>query len=305
MPTADPTPTNMLVGSPDAEVLIDEPLIRKLLRDQYGEATDLPLTFIEEGYDNATWRLGAGLALRIPRREIAARFITSEQNWLGVLAPDLPLPVPAPIYIGTPTSFYPWPWSIVPWFDGKPVDLAPLDASAASSLAAFLTALHKPAPPEAPYNEFRSVPLNVREPFLLPRFERLKSKSDLVTPGLEELWQAAVAASVDIAPTWIHGDLHARNVLSKDGAIAAVIDWGDMASGDRATDLASIWALLEEPKARAEAIAALGPLSEATWLRAKGWAISFGVLLLDSGLIDTPRHAEMGRQTLTRLLEDL
>jgi aminoglycoside phosphotransferase (APT) family kinase protein len=295
----------MLVGSPEAEVLIDEPLIRKLLGDQYEEAADLPLTFVEEGYDNATWRLGADLAVRIPRREIAARFITSEQHWLGILAPDLPLPVPVPIHVGTPTSYYPWPWSVVPWFEGDPVDLAPLDASAAASLCAFMTALHKPAPPEAPFNEFRSVPLSVREPFLLPRLERLKSSSDLITPGLEDLWQAAVAAPVDIDPTWIHGDLHARNVLSSGGAIAAVIDWGDMASGDKATDLASIWALLAEPAARAEAIAALGPLSEATLLRAKGWAISFGVLLLDSGLVDTPRHAEMGRQTLACILTDL
>jgi len=94
-------------------------------------------------------------------------------------------------------------------------------------------------------------------------------------------------------------------VLTKDGAICAIIDWGDMTAGDRATDLASIWMLLSGKEARATAVDAIGPLSEETWIRSKGWALSFGCLLLDSGLIDNPRHAEMGRRTLLRLAEDL
>lgn len=305
MNSIDPNPTNTLIGSPAAEVQIDEPLIRKLLGDQFDNLAGLSLTFVEEGYDNATWRLGKDLAVRIPRRAIAARFIKSEQLWLTALAPDLPLPVPAPIHIGMPTSYYSWPWSIVPWFDGQPADLAKPAASSAIALVEFMMALHRPAPPDAPHNEFRAVPLAEREPFLAPRFERLKSTTDFITPALEILWQQAVAAPIDIPPTWIHGDLHARNVLTRDGTICAIIDWGDMTSGDRATDLASIWMLLSGKEARATAVDAIDPLSEETWIRAKGWALSFGVLLLDSGLIDNPRHAEMGRRTLLRLAEDL
>lgn len=305
MNSIDPGPTNALIGSPAAEVHIDEPLIRKLLADQFEELAALPLGFVEEGYDNATWRLGNELAVRIPRRSIAGQFIRSEQLWLGQLAPALPLPVSAPLHIGVPTSYYPWPWSIVPWFDGEPADLSPPSADTAIPLANFIDALHKPAPADAPYNEFRAVPLSEREPFLTERFERLQARTNYITPGLEAAWRSAVEAPIDIAPTWIHGDLHARNVLTKDGALAAVIDWGDLTSGDRATDLASIWMLLDNPKARTVAIKTVGPLTDATWQRAKGWAISFGVLLLDSGLVDNERHAEMGRRTLARILEDL
>ena len=305
MNSIEPGPTNAGIGSPAAEVQIDEPLIRKLLADQFKELAALPLSFVEEGYDNATWRLGTELAARIPRRSIAAQFIRSEQQWLGELGPGLPLPVSVPLHIGVPTPYYPWPWSIVPWFEGQPADLSPPSAAAAIPLADFMKALHKPAPADAPYNEFRAVPLSEREPFLTERFERLKAKTDYITKDLETLWRTAVEAPIDIPPTWIHGDLHARNVLTKDGALTAVIDWGDLTSGDRATDLASIWMLLDGTKARTEAIRAVGPLSNATWVRAKGWAISFGVLLLDSGLIDNERHAEMGRQTLARVLDDL
>lgn len=305
MSEKDTSDTSHLVGSPEAEIRIDEDLVRALLRDQVPEFADLPLEFVEEGFDNVTYRLGRDKAVRIPRREIASRFIRSEHRWLAKLAPSLPLPVPVPLHVGTPTPFYPWPWSVVPWFNGVPVDLAELDASAALPLANFMTALHRPAPADAPQNEFRGVALSSRDPFLAPRFERLRAKTDLMTPELDTFWQEALSAPVDIEPTWIHGDLHARNVLTKDGQISAIIDWGDLTSGDRATDLASIWMLLGEREARRTAIKSLGTLTQATWVRARGWAISFGVLLLDSGLIDNERHARMGERTLRRVLDDL
>lgn len=301
----NPADTNTMNGTPPAELEIDEPLIRSLLKDQTPDLAELPLDFIEEGFDNATWRLDEDLAVRIPRRSIAARFIASEQKWLGTLAPGLPLPVPVPLHIGRPTADYPWHWSVVPWFDGMPADLSELGPEAAQPLAEFMLALHRPAPAEAPFNEFRCFPLATREPYLAPRIERLRESTDLITKELDALWQEALAAPVDIETTWIHGDLHARNILTRDGQISAVIDWGDMASGDRATDLASIWMLLGEKEARAMALKAVGPLSEATRVRAIGWAISFGVLLLDSGLIDNERHARMGERTLRRVLEDL
>ena len=103
-------------------------------------------------------------------------------------------------------------------------------------------------------------------------------------------------------PTWIHGDLHARNVLVENGAITGVIDWGDVAVGDRATDLAAVWMVFGDAQARDAAQRALD-VSDTTWIRAKGWAVALGVMLLDSGLRDHPRHAAMGESTLRRITE--
>jgi hypothetical protein len=61
--------------------------------------------------------------------------------------------------------------------------------------------------------------------------------------------------------------------------------------------------LLGEKSAREDARAAYGA-DEATWARAKGWAVLFGAVLLDTGLADTPRHAVMGERTFQRLLEE-
>jgi hypothetical protein len=56
--------------------------------------------------------------------------------------------------------------------------------------------------------------------------------------------------------------------------------------------------LFDSPQARQVALDAYADLSEATVRRAKGWAVLFGVMLLDSGLIDNPRNAEIGARIL-------
>jgi len=68
-----------------------------------------------------------------------------------------------------------------------------------------------------------------------------------------------------------------------------------------ATDLAAIWMLLPSLGSRERAMAEYGPVLRATWLRARGWATLFGVLLLDNGLADNPRQAKMGELTLHRI----
>jgi hypothetical protein len=63
--------------------------------------------------------------------------------------------------------------------------------------------------------------------------------------------------------------------------------------------------LFAAPQARQDALAAYGNLSEATLQRARGWAVMFGVMLLDSGLIDNPRNAAIGARTLQRVAESI
>src|SRR4029078_9583413 len=82
----------------------------------------LPLREIDAGWDNALFRLGDHLAVRLPRRAAAAPLIDHEQIWLPGLAARLSLPVPAPYRVGAPARGYPWRWSVVPWLAGVPAD---------------------------------------------------------------------------------------------------------------------------------------------------------------------------------------
>jgi len=43
-------------------------------------------------------------------------------------------------------------------------------------------------------------------------------------------------------------------------------------------------------------------VSDATWRRAKGWAVFYGVTLGTSGLAGDTRHALMARRTLERVV---
>ena len=292
-------------GTPPAEVAIEMPLIRTLLRDQHPDLSDLPCLPVDAGWDNVMVRLGERFCMRMPRRAAAAHLIEHEQRWLPRLVNVLPLPIPVPLRTGAPGRGYPWKWSVVPWLGGAAADLCPPRTSEARRFGEFLKALHSPAPMDAPVNPVRGVPLSDRAATIEARMQRLATSSPLLTAAVWRVWQEALAAPIDVEPSWIHGDLHARNVLVDAGTLAGVIDWGDIARGDRATDLAGIWMLFPESwQARREAWDAYGRVTDATYWRAKGWAVGFAVTLLETGLVDTPRHVQMGERTLRAVVED-
>jgi aminoglycoside phosphotransferase (APT) family kinase protein len=287
-----------MVGIPSAEVEIDALLVSRLLAEQHPDLQNLEIQFVDAGWDNAMFRLGGRLAVRLPRRAIAATLLEKEQYWLPKLAKQLPIAVPVPHRIGLPNSLYPWHWSIIPWLPGQTADEIRLNGDHARQLALFLKALHIAASDNAPKNPFRGVPLIQRVTMLNERMQRVEAQTMMITPTLRSLWQQAVDASIDLEATWIHGDLHPRNILVDKGGITGVIDWGDLAAGDRATDLAAFWYLFPEQHLRQLAIDAYGEVSEATLARAKGWAILFGVVLLDSGLVDHSQYAAIGQKIL-------
>jgi aminoglycoside phosphotransferase (APT) family kinase protein len=293
-----------MASPPPADHPISLELVRGLVADQHPDLAGLAVAPLAEGWDNVMFRLGAHLVLRLPRRAEGGRLIRHEQRWLPELAAKLPLAAPAPVRVGGPGRGYPWRWSLVPYLPGEPAERAPLRADQAGRLGAFLRALHRPAPPEAPYNPSRSLTLPERAARTEAALARLAAqRPKLVTPAVRRAWAEGVAAAIDVPPGWIHGDLHARNVLSADGRLSAVIDWGDMARGDPATDLYGLWMLFEAP-ARTAALAAYGGVSPATLQRTRGWAVSMGVVLVEAGLAGDPGLLALGERTLRALEAD-
>jgi aminoglycoside phosphotransferase (APT) family kinase protein len=290
-------------SKPAADIEIDATLVRSLLRAQHPDLAHLALQSMDSGWDNAMFKLGDALAVRLPRRVAVAKLIENEQHWLPQLAPLLPIAVPAPVRIGQPAENYPARWSIVPWLRGRNADLNEPRPDQAERLAAFLCALHRPAPADAPFNPYRGVPLRERAEQIVERIGRLKRESTLLNEEVVRIYEDAVEAPIDVEPTWLHGDLHGGNLLvDDDGVITAVIDWGDMSRGDRATDLATLWMNFGDRKARENALRACPGVTEATWRRAKGWAVFYGVTLGTSGLAGDTRHAVMARRTLERVV---
>jgi aminoglycoside phosphotransferase (APT) family kinase protein len=226
------------------DVDIDEALVRTLLHEQHPDLAGLELHQVAGGWDNRMWRLGDDLAVRLPRTPRAPSLLRTEQRWLPVLAPGLPLPVPSPVRVGEPSARFPKPWTVARWVHGEPADHVPISSPrAAGTLAGFLRALHRTAPGEAPANPDRGVPLEVLGPGFDEWFPVVASSN--VAAGVRRTWEQAVAAHAwQDAPVWIHGDLHPANVVVTGGTLSGVIDFGEMCAGDPATDLAAAWLLL-------------------------------------------------------------
>ncbi len=286
---------------PAAEVAITEELVRDLLRDQHPDLAELPMTQILGGWDNALFRLGDTLAVRLPRRAIAAPHVEHEHRWLPMLAERLPLPIPAPVRLGRPGRSYPWSWAITRWIDGEPAFTStPLrDEGAARTLGAFLRALHRPAAGNAPISPVRGVPLTARS---LRVEQHLRENGELVDAGrIWRCWTHIVAARPwPHAPVWVHGDLHPGNVIVAGGRVAGVIDFGDLTAGDPATDLAAAW-MIFAPEVRDTFRQAAAdeeqPIDDQTWIRARGWALTLNLAWLAMSVDDE----ETTRQSLATI----
>jgi len=275
---------------PEAEVTVDESLAEALLLAQCPEFATGPIERVGEGWDNVTFRVGPDLALRLPRREVAVELLRREQRWLPRFAGRLDVAIPVPVAIGAPSELFPWPWSVVPWIPGRPLGHAALPETAGVHLASLLRALHQPAPPEAPHNRLRGVPLAERRSAIERRLERLAD------PRLDALWARALLAEPDFTKRWFHGDLHPGNVIVRDDRVVGIIDWGDLGGGDVATDLACAWTLFDGV-GRDAFLDAYGP-APAEFERALGWAVHFGSALATSGDVE---HEAIGRVIVERL----
>ncbi|MCM3658955.1 aminoglycoside phosphotransferase family protein [Agromyces mediolanus] len=273
------------MDAPVADVEIDEALASRLVAEQHPDLA-APVRLLANGWDNAMLRLGDRHLIRMPRRLLAARLVEHELRWLPELARYSPVPLPVPVRAGAPGSGYPFVWRIGPWFEGvAAVELAPsARRAAAPGLAAFVGSLQRPAPGDAPENPYRGVPLAARDAVVGPRLASGVLDAVADRAALERVWRAALAAPPwPGPPVWLHGDLHPGNLLLEGAGdpLAAVLDFGDVTSGDPATDLAAAW-LCFDADGRERFRAGLPAFTDADWARARGWAIAVGSAIVET-----------------------
>lgn len=257
----------------DDEVDTDADLVRRLLAAQHPTWADLPIERVPSaGTDNAMYRLGDDLAVRLPRIHWAVDNVAKEQRWLPVLAPHLPLAVPRPVAAGEPVEEFPYPWGVVEWLPGEMASLDRLadPVDAALDLAAFVRALQGVDPAGGPRHR-RGGPLRHADEPVRQTLAGLEDELDVVTAL--EVWEEALAAPAYTGPpVWFHGDLAYLNLLAVDGRLSAVVDWGTCGVGDPAIEALVAWNLFP-PDARQAYRDALD-IDDAAWARGKGWVIT-------------------------------
>ncbi|WP_426183435.1 phosphotransferase [Microbacterium sp. TWP3-1-2b2] len=289
--------------SPAAERSLDEEEVRLLLAHGAPHLAHRPLRLVNEGWDNATWRLGDDLAVRIPRRALAAPLIENEQIALPIIGRMLDavgVRTPVPVVDGRATSEFPWPWSVVPWIPGVHALELPRahNAAWAAELAAALGALHRTAPPDAPRNPVRGIPLVQRDQRLRALLPHVP---DALRSSVESAWAAGIAASASTERVWIHGDLHPGNIVIAGDRLSALIDFGDVTAGDPAYDLAVAWMAFDAEGRALFRRATADRYDEATWIRARAWAASVAAILLAQS-DDRDSYRALGQSTAMELL---
>ena len=266
------------------EVDIDAVLVRRLLDAQFPQWTGLSIEpVLPLGTDNALYRLGDDMVVRLPRTERTARTLEKERRWLPTIAPLLPLAVPLPLAEGIPADGYPFSWSVYSWLSGENAtpDRIADEKQFALDLAEFVAALQRidatPGPPPGEHNFFRGVPLASRDAATRAALASLRAEIDVA--AVAAVWEEGLrTAEWHGAPVWIHGDLDARNVLVENGRLSAVVDFGGLGVGDPACDVMVAWKLFSAD-ARRVFRAALA-IDEPTWARSKGWALSQALMAL-------------------------
>jgi aminoglycoside phosphotransferase (APT) family kinase protein len=290
------------------EVDIDISLVSRLLAAQFPQWADLAIEPVHSaGTDNAIYRLGSEMAVRLPRIESATGQVDKEHRWLPRLAPHLPLAIPVPLAKGTPGEGYPWQWSVYRWLEGENATVERIadPGQVARNLAQFVAALQRidptGGPPPGEHNSFRGVPLSTRDAETRAAIASLDGMLD--ADAVTSAWDAVLQAPAwQGPPVWIHGDLAPLNLLVERGELSAVIDFGCLGVGDPACDLIVAWNLLCV-QSRDVFRTALS-VDDATWARGRGWALSVGLIALPYYQNTNPVLASISRRAIDEVLAD-
>lgn len=286
------------------ELETDEALVHRLLASQFPQWAGLPIEVLPRGgTDNAIYRLGDELSVRLPRRrDWAPGSLDKDFEWLPKLAPLLPFPVPTPVARGAAGEGYPHEWAVYSWLDGEDAASVSLDLPrAAVDLAELLAALRRIDPTQGPPPASRGGPLRPRDEATRAGITALADLIDAT--AVTAAWELALAAPEwDRPPVWIHGDLDARNLLVRDGQITGVVDWGAACVGDPACDVKVAWAVLDEETR--PIFRELLEIDDATWARGRGWALSQAIIALPYYLHTYPVIVQQAWRWLAEALAD-
>ncbi len=261
---------------PDDRLIIEEDFVRRLVAVQFPQWKNLSIQAVPvSGWDNKTFHLGDRMLIRMPSAAEYALQVEKEQHWLPRLAPFLSLPIPVPLAVGEPMDGYPWKWSIYSWLDGETAasghiaDLCEFAIDLAKFLKAFQSIDSTDGPLPGLHSFYRGGSLMTYDAEVRQALIALEGKINVKTAI--QVWEAALATAWNGKPVWVHGDISAGNLLVQNGHLSAVIDFGQLAIGDPACDLAITWTFFKG-KSR-EAFRKELPLDKGTWSRGRAWAL--------------------------------
>jgi len=277
-------------------------LVEELVYSQFPKFSKLPITpVVQGGHDNRTFHLGNKLTVRVPVNGTYASQIYKEAEWLPVLKKQLSLAITSPVAKGKPAFGYPYHWSINNYIAGESLHRGKLTNlhQLAADLANFLAELQRVnvcnAPPAGTHSFYRGGDLGIYH--IETEFTLSLLKEHLPVNLLKAIWFEAMETKWNKPPVWLHGDFAPGNIILNNGRLAGVIDFGMMAVGDPACDLAIAWTFFDAPGSEVFLDRFRG--DENTIKRAKGWALWKALITYND---KDEKIASDARYTISRLL---
>ncbi|QSO53354.1 phosphotransferase [Alicyclobacillus curvatus] len=275
----------------DADIDITETMVQEVLSSQFPELLPARVELLDAGWDNFVFIVNQIYVFRFPRRKIAVELIEMENQLLPWLAPQLPVMIPNPRFMGGQSSLYPFSGYLK--IDGiVPYRVHLTDeqrTKAAHPLARFLRALHTLDTEQAIAHRIAAsdtifrLDTKKRIPQLVERINEARKKGLIRETGpmlafLEDLTDMPLRTAH--RRTVVHGDLNFRNFLiTKNGDLTGVIDWGDAHIGHPAVDLALTYTYLPR-SSHHEFFSVYGSVDSETELLARFRALYMSFLIL-------------------------
>jgi aminoglycoside phosphotransferase (APT) family kinase protein len=277
-------------------------LVGRLVAGRFPGLADRPVrAFGSTGTVNAIYRVGDDLCVRLPLLEEWSESLERELEWLPRLAPHLPLRIPEPVGRGEPGEGFPLPWAVYRWIEGRAYEPERDDeVRAAQDLARFVLALRAIDTAGAPPTGRR--PLRELEG---TREALEAAQKEIDTPAALTAWDRALDAPPwNGEPVWIHNDLLPPNLLVDDqhGHLTAVLDFGTAGVGDPAADVVPAWSVFG-PAGR-EAYRTALAVDDATWDRARGYALHQAALIVPYYRLTNPGFVTMAVRTVGQVVSD-
>jgi aminoglycoside phosphotransferase (APT) family kinase protein len=287
------------------ELDIDKALVTRLIAAQFPQWSDLPVVKVPSaGTDHAIYRLADDMVVRLPRIPGVARQVDTEQRWLPLLAPQLPLQVPVPLGRGVPGQGFPMPWSVYAWLDGENAFDRPIIdmRDAAIELGGFVAALRRLDATDVPQS-FRGGPIGSSGYDARASIRDLGADGTIDGEAATAAWEQVLALPQwEGPPGWLHGDLMPGNLLTRHGRLTGVIDFGIVGIGDPACDLIPAWYLFGGDTR--ELFRAAADVDDTTWARGRGWALCLGLGAEHHYRVKNPALAAAGRKAMFEALAD-
>ncbi len=290
------------------QITIDAARASELIHDQFPQFRGKAVAALNTaGTVNAIFRIGSRHAARFPLQVLevveGTRLLEGEARASAEFHSWCPVPSPSPIGVGRLGPAYPGPWLVQSWVDGHPATPNGLSPSPAFTrdLIDLIISLRAVALNGRVFDgPGRGGHLQDHDDWMAVCFSRSEQLFEVAR--LRLLWASLRDLPSPKAQVMSHKDLIPGNLLVRGDRMVGVLDTGGFGPADPSLDLVAGWHLLDRDSRaifrdalQADALA---------WRRSAAWALEQAMGLVWYYRNSNQIMSELGRSTISRLLED-